>query len=125
MPVALEWQALAACHDTPTAGFYPDGPGDTRHLAAKRICRECPVVDECLEWALDTGDAWAVLGGTTPDERRPMLRARGGPTKPCRICGTTFTSAWGRKDCSADCRRESNRRRMAGYPKRPHRRQGA
>lgn len=123
--MSLEWQTKAKCREIGTEAFYPDTRSDPVANAAKRICATCPVVDECLQWALDTGDTWAVLGGTTPDERRPMLRARGGPTRPCRICGTTFTSAWGRKDCSADCRRESKRRRMATYPKRPHRRQDA
>lgn len=124
MTASLAWQSQAACRDTPTAAFFADGPGDTRHLAAKRnICGGCPVTDQCLTWALETGDTYAVLGGMTPQERQPLLRARGGRTKSCRICGTRFITRAAAKDCSPDCRRESNRRRMAGYPKRPHRRE--
>jgi WhiB family redox-sensing transcriptional regulator len=44
---------------------------------AKRVCSVCPVIDTCLEHALDNGemgdDVW---GGYTRDERAEMLRRR-------------------------------------------------
>ena len=44
---------------------------------AKRICRDCPVVSECLEYALsnnlnETDDG--IWGGMTPGERRELKR---------------------------------------------------
>src|SRR6202035_146545 len=52
---------------------------DWRHIAA---CRE--VLDECLRWAIDSGQDAGVWGGMSEDERRALkrrtlrLRARAG-----------------------------------------------
>jgi WhiB family transcriptional regulator, redox-sensing transcriptional regulator len=54
--------------------FFP-APADTAGAErAKKICRTCPVVRECLLMALTTRDEHAVLGATTPDERRKLRR---------------------------------------------------
>lgn len=48
---------------------------------AKAVCRKCPMKFACLEFALETGDKWAILGGTTPSERTVLQQrraARGG-----------------------------------------------
>jgi WhiB family redox-sensing transcriptional regulator len=37
--------------------------------AAKAVCRTCPLVFACLQFALETNDQWAVMGGKTPTER--------------------------------------------------------
>ncbi|GAA4888653.1 hypothetical protein GCM10023237_02480 [Streptomyces coeruleoprunus] len=41
---------------------------------AKRVCGRCPVRDQCLRWALDTGQDHGVWGGTGEDERRTIRR---------------------------------------------------
>jgi WhiB family transcriptional regulator, redox-sensing transcriptional regulator len=45
---------------------------------AKAVCRKCPLTTQlgCLEFALDTDDQFAVLGGTTPAERTIIKRRR-------------------------------------------------
>lgn len=43
---------------------------------AKAVCRGCPLKFACLEFALDTGDKYAILGGTTPPEREAMRQKR-------------------------------------------------
>ena len=43
---------------------------------AKSVCQFCPAKNACLELALDTKDNWAIMGGTSPAERVPMLAAR-------------------------------------------------
>jgi WhiB family redox-sensing transcriptional regulator len=39
---------------------------------AKAICRRCPVIEECLTWALDSGQDLGVWGGQAEDERRVL-----------------------------------------------------
>lgn len=41
---------------------------------AKAVCRKCNISNACLEFALETGDRYAVLGGTTPAERDTMRK---------------------------------------------------
>ncbi|MBM02858.1 MAG: hypothetical protein CMH43_03980 [Micrococcales bacterium] len=38
------------------------------------VCRRCPVVDECLRWALESGQDAGVWGGLSEDERRALKR---------------------------------------------------
>jgi WhiB family transcriptional regulator, redox-sensing transcriptional regulator len=72
--VTLDPQVLedAACGEQDLQLFYPQ-PGDQRaERAAKRICAACPVQQACLQMALDTNDEYAILGGTTPQERAQL-----------------------------------------------------
>jgi len=45
----------------------------TRH--AIRVCKGCPVRQQCLMWAYEIDDDWSVLGGMTPNQRK-RLRTR-------------------------------------------------
>lgn len=42
---------------------------------AKKICRTCPVIEECLEYAIRHNED-GVWGGTTKRERRALKRKR-------------------------------------------------
>jgi len=73
-----DWREAASCAGVdPDLFFVPsadDGHEGTRGRrdrinAAKAICRQCPVVAECLKWAQETNDQFAILGNTTPEER--------------------------------------------------------
>lgn len=70
---------MAACRGEPLSIFFPER-GETGEKA-KVICRKCPVIAECLDWALGNADGSrdpGVYGGTTAYERRfnPALKAR-------------------------------------------------
>lgn len=68
-----------ACRDHPRPGiFYPDSGARDAANEAKAVCRGCPVRDECLAWALDTGECCGIWGGKTPVERKHILRDRQG-----------------------------------------------
>lgn len=67
------WRARAVCRSLDPETFLPtgeDGPAHDRAVArAKRVCRRCPVRQECLAWALDALP-YGVAGGLSEDERR-------------------------------------------------------
>ena len=72
--MGAEWTAQAKCRDMDPAVFFPsDGIGVQ---AAQRICVECPVKSECLEYALADRVDHGVWGGTSERERRRILRYR-------------------------------------------------
>lgn len=71
----------AACTGMDVSVFYPKAapgrrgrydPADV--AAAKAICRGCPVRDQCLSWALSTGEQWGIWGGHTSAERDRLHR---------------------------------------------------
>lgn len=66
------WAAYAACRDSDPDLFFP-GP-DSDSDAAVRICRGCPVLAECRDWALSTRVRYGVWGGMTERARRRLLR---------------------------------------------------
>ena len=38
------------------------------------MCNRCPVTNQCLSWALETGQDAGVWGGLSEDERRAIKR---------------------------------------------------
>ena len=74
-----DWQLHAACRGLDTSAFYhPEnerGPSRIRReRQAKAVCSRCPVVEQCLEWALAAREPYGVWGGMSTDEREAMLR---------------------------------------------------
>jgi WhiB family redox-sensing transcriptional regulator len=70
------WMARAECRDKDPELFYAEnGKFSTpKTKTAIRICRDCPVIKDCLNWALATGDSFGVLGGMTPQQRTRYRR---------------------------------------------------
>ena len=67
------WMNDAECKKLNPEVFFPsDGVGVS---AAQRVCAECPVKAECLEYALTYRIEHGVWGGASERERRRMLRA--------------------------------------------------
>jgi WhiB family redox-sensing transcriptional regulator len=74
LAVDTEWMALGECADKPPSLFFPsDGVGVD---VARRVCAECPVRSECLEYALANRIDHGVWGGTSERERRRIIKAR-------------------------------------------------
>lgn len=68
----------ALCREVGVEFFYPDedNPRDiTMYSAARKICSNCEVKDECLEWAVKH-ENFGMWGGTTPRERATIRRKR-------------------------------------------------
>ncbi|MCS0638399.1 WhiB family transcriptional regulator [Streptomyces sp. LP05-1] len=71
------WRNAAACLEEDPDLFFPigtGGPAVVQAEEAKRVCRRCPVREQCLEWALETGQDVGVWGGLAEDERRALRR---------------------------------------------------
>jgi len=72
-----EWRLDASCRDTDPDLFFPvgtTGPALEQIEQAKRVCRECLVHQECLEFALATNQDSGVWGGTSEEERRKLRK---------------------------------------------------
>lgn len=67
------WLERAACVDVAISVFYPEDGADL--MEALLICGSCPVRAACLDHALATRELHGIWGGTTPEERRSMMRA--------------------------------------------------
>ena len=73
----MDWRHSALCQDEDPELFFPIGnigPSLRQVAAAKEVCRRCSVADDCLSWAMDTGQDSGVWGGKSEDERRLIRR---------------------------------------------------
>ncbi len=73
-----EWQRNGACRGRDSGQFFhPDGERGAsrlrREIAAKSICRSCPVRAECASHALAAREPYGVWGGFTESERLRLL----------------------------------------------------
>ncbi|KMS74212.1 WhiB family transcriptional regulator [Streptomyces viridochromogenes] len=72
-----DWRMDAVCSKEDPELFFPignTGPALLQIEEAKAVCRRCPVMDQCLQWALESGQDSGVWGGLSEDERRAMKR---------------------------------------------------
>lgn len=67
-----DWRDDALCREVDADGFFVEKGGST--VAIKRICKACPVKQECLEYAFDNDERYGVWGGTSERERARMKR---------------------------------------------------
>jgi WhiB family transcriptional regulator, redox-sensing transcriptional regulator len=73
----MDWRHEAACREVDPELFFPignTGPALLQIDEAKQVCRRCSVMDECLRWAIDSGQDAGVWGGMSEDERRALKR---------------------------------------------------
>jgi WhiB family redox-sensing transcriptional regulator len=77
------WRVHAACSGTDPNMFHPH---DERHetsirsveeVTAKRVCRECTVRRDCLDYAIEANERLGIWGGMTRRERELERRKRG------------------------------------------------
>jgi WhiB family redox-sensing transcriptional regulator len=83
----MDWRDRAACRDVDPELFFPvgtSGPALLQLEEAKAVCRGCAAKEECLRWAMDSGQESGVWGGTGEEERRALKRraARSGGRRP-------------------------------------------
>lgn len=76
-----EWWQQAACRDRNAELFFHSdherGPSRAMRTAkAKAVCGTCPVVVQCLAYALAQPEPYGIWGGLDEQERARLLRRR-------------------------------------------------
>ncbi len=77
MLAVKEWRELAACRNSDPELFFPvgtTGPALGHIDSAVTICKQCPVIDECLLYALETNQEFGVWGSYPEDDRRRLRK---------------------------------------------------
>ncbi|MGH2729839.1 MAG: WhiB family transcriptional regulator [Actinomycetota bacterium] len=70
-----DWRALGACGRIDPDLWFAIGARE--HRVAKRICADCPVRRQCLEYAMEAPVDHGIWGGLTERERRRWRRNAG------------------------------------------------
>ena len=81
------WRDHALCRDTDPDLFFPVGTTGQALVSidhAKRVCAECTVSVECLDFALDTNQDSGIWGGLSEEERRVIRRRRAAELRAAR-----------------------------------------
>ncbi len=83
----MDWRHNAVCREEDPELFFPignTGPALLQIEEAKAVCRRCPVIEQCLQWALESGTGlrrlgWSQRGRASRDEapRCPQPGASG------------------------------------------------
>lgn len=72
--IDMAWQDFANCRGADPDLFFPERGASTRQ--AKSICRECSVMEECLEFAIVSSEKFGIWGAMSERERRKIRRER-------------------------------------------------
>lgn len=75
------WRKDAICRDTDPDLFFPVGTTGFALVQidrAKQVCGECPVNEDCLQYAIETNQDSGIWGGTSEEERRQIRRRMAG-----------------------------------------------
>ena len=108
---AASWMDHAACANRGNRRFYSDD--EAVQLAAISVCAECPVQQDCLNYALNGEEPYGVWGGLTPKQRRQLLAGR--PVmRRCAECSGIYDTPRGGNArslyCTPACKEKAHRR---------------
>ena len=73
-PENVEWMSRARCRGTDPDTYFPSGSLGVD--AALRVCKECPVRTECVEYAMAHKIYIGIWGGLSERQRRRLRRQR-------------------------------------------------
>jgi WhiB family redox-sensing transcriptional regulator len=82
------WKLQGLCTQSDPERWFPNKDGDPTGdqnrragdevgkpgMSAKAICKRCPVVNECLTWALEMKEKHGIWGGMTVKERNALMK---------------------------------------------------
>lgn len=66
------WMDHGACRDHHPELWFADNKNAV--AIAKEICADCPSLNACLQWALETNEQYGIWGGTSRDDRQKIQR---------------------------------------------------
>jgi WhiB family transcriptional regulator, redox-sensing transcriptional regulator len=73
----MPWYEDARCRvEGNPESFYPTMGSREAGQQAIAICRRCPVLELCRDWALDNRQKWGIWGGLTERQRRLIITQR-------------------------------------------------
>ena len=81
MAIDDSWQLRGLCRGNHSHLFFPPSTFERkderarRELRARAICRVCPVMSECLDYAMRIREPYGIWGGFTENERRDLVTA--------------------------------------------------
>lgn len=64
------WMEDAQCRGVDYKLFFPTSPRKDEHGVIEKYCSQCPVREQCLDYALKRPEPWGIWGGMTQYERR-------------------------------------------------------
>ena len=70
----ISWKESANCLGVDPGLFFPDRGASIKE--AKETCRSCVVKEECLNFAISSGEKFGVWGGLSERERRKVRKSR-------------------------------------------------
>lgn len=71
---AEEWMASGLCAQADAQAWFPETSNN--HQVPKRICRGCPVRDDCLSFALAHDEQFGIWGGHDTAERNRLQKGQ-------------------------------------------------
>ncbi len=83
MKLSDEWQVDALCRGSHAHLFFPPSTferkddRERREMRAKAICKVCPVVDPCSQYALAIREPFGIWGGMTESDRKTLVASVG------------------------------------------------
>lgn len=72
----------ALCAEIDPEVWFPERGGNSKYrtpeaLHAKQLCKACPAMQECRDYALKYTGLYGIWGGLDPSERRDIQKALG------------------------------------------------
>lgn len=75
--MSLTWMRQGACHDRPWPEmWFQNNERSGVSLIAVDICKTCPVMAECAEYAIDRPELVGIWGATTTLQRQKARRRK-------------------------------------------------
>jgi len=72
--LSRRWMEDAACKGTATDVFFPLQWQSIK--PAERICSRCPVIEECLGYAIANEEWYGIWGGLSENRRRGLIKQK-------------------------------------------------